>query len=250
MKDLKKYFKNQLSENTDEELTSKLLTNHYDNQLKSNWSNKLENEHGVAPPSSSEITTSNSFRTWLSIAASFLLILVAYSLYNAQSDKGKEQLAVVKKSISLQINDIIDDELLNKYENLSLKKGIDTQTLRVKAANAYDTEKFSKAIALYEELLNTDEHKIEDQFYYGLCFLFQQPVDAQNAINALELANEMPISNSFRSKKIINWYLSLAYIKAEQYDLAKEMLEVIANDSISIQKDKANTLLELINRRI
>lgn len=101
---------------------------------------------------------------------------------------------------------------------------------------AYHEKKYDHAI----ELLHSQTNNILAKYYLGLSYLETDNID--NAITTFEAIIDHK-NNLFIEQA--EWYLSLCYIKNNEDDKAKEMLNKIIN-SKSIYKEKAENILKRI----
>lgn len=94
------------------------------------------------------------------------------------------------------------------------------------ARKALSDQNYSMALKHFTELLNTEQFvaKSEAQFYIGICQLELEEYDI--AINSLLTVD--PRSTFSLDAK---WYLSLAYLKTNQLEIAKSLLSDFSNAS-------------------
>ncbi len=234
MKKMNQYFNNQLPEQEQDQITRQLLTEHYDRKLKERWKTILEEEHNVLPPE--KINTKpkriNLYRAVGLAAASIALFFIAIQVFQTNMNSQPDYKGVVAQ------------HLAKPYPDIGLKKGLSVEDARTRAKTAYSKKDYISAIRYYEEVRIDKNCRIEDVFYLGLCYLYNK--QATKAIAILKEAREMEPSTIFRSKKIIDWYLSLAYLESEQITSAKSELQKIVDDKDGAEKKAARQLLKLL----
>ncbi len=129
-------------------------------------------------------------------------------------------------------------EYFTAYENVIVPK-VRTEedpTLLVRTFSAYDEGNYAKATELFDELLATDE-RVFVRFYGAIAYM--EAGETGTTIDLLQgVINE---HGDFETQA--TWYLALNYIKREEYDNAKSLLEELAGSSTSYQT-KAQELLK------
>jgi len=230
---MNQYFKNQLSEQKEDQITEQLLTNHYDRKLKERWKTILEGQYDVLPPEKTNTKPQrvNLFRIASMAAAVIALLFIVRQVFPTNSQPDCDQLMA--------------QHLAEPYENTSLKKSLSVEDSRTRAANAYSKKNYALTILYYEEVRMDNSSTIDDTFYLGLAYLYNK--QASEAVTLLQEAREMPPSANIRSIKIIDWYLSLAYIESKQIASAKSELQKIINDKDGVKKKAARQLLESLD---
>jgi len=225
MKDIFKYTKNDMIEKEDEEMTRKIFKLHFDYQLKKRWANQLESEYNLPMSRIKQVPFFK--RKWILVAASMLLFLVSTLLYQTMMQPDALHLA--------------DQHLSKKYDLNNIKKGGNIDEIRTRAIDNYNLNNYDKAIVLYQEVLTIGDGNIEDNFFLGLSYLYVNQSD--KSIPFFKTSIDLPLSSDFRSKEIIHWYLSLAYIKAGELEEAKKELNIII-EAGGLRKSQAAELLE------
>ena len=116
-------------------------------------------------------------------------------------------------------------------------------TSREKAYMAYDDGDFKKAIEYFQEALTAQDDAEKDfiLLYLGNCYLSMDSASAAKDI--LLLIDEQ--SNLANQAK---WYLGLAYLKLEDLDNARSMLNSLTQDSTNSYYEDANQILRKINK--
>jgi len=111
------------------------------------------------------------------------------------------------------------------FRNLdnSTRSGDQFANERKQAYAAYDREDFTQAAAMFESIIPESNNQLMDMFYLGNAYLASD--QAQKAIEPLKKVMEAGTGLTALSK----WYLSLAYLKTGQVELAKTMLTEIRN---------------------
>jgi tetratricopeptide (TPR) repeat protein len=111
--------------------------------------------------------------------------------------------------------------------------------LEIKALEAYDQEKFKKALPLlYTVFKNSDNKDSIKLFYIAISHLaLQQPEQA------IPILNEMQTSDKAKNPK---WYLALAYLLQNDTQNAKPLLEELSQSDEDDLKAKAKEGLDLI----
>lgn len=106
------------------------------------------------------------------------------------------------------------------------------------ALKAYDKLQFSNSSQLFEEHLKTEPKNISAQFYLGLSYMELNKIE--DAILHLKLFTELE-TNVYSDQA--HWYLALCYLKIENMNEAKVILNQIVAKS-QFQKENAKAILK------
>lgn len=227
MKNLSQYFNNQSTKEEQDKITKVLLQNHYDRTLQERWMKKLEDNYNVSPTQKDK-TSSFSLYWKIGAAAASILFLLAIGKFYKSFSQPDTQL-------------LVENHLAEKYDHNSIKKGIGIDDIRTKAVDEYSMGNYERAIFFYTQIVEVEKSNIEDNFFLGLSYLYNQQAD--QSIPFLQKAIDSPPSDNIRSTTIIEWYLSLAYLKNQQMDKAKVILEQLASENNGQIKEDALKLL-------
>ena len=230
MKKLESYFKNQLAEKEEEQITKVLLANHFDRKLENRWRKLLESKHQVVPPKKKSPKSTALYWKIGKVAASIALLIVALQVFPLFAEPTTQDLLVAY--------------LDTPYEHSNNKKGVTKEDARMRATDAYNRKDYPTVIRLYQQIINAGEGDIGTHFYLGLSYLYDEQI--LEAIQQLTQAYAMPPSNDIQDKTTIAWYLSLAYLKNDQVPLAKDLLEKVVVEGVKKQKEKARELLQTL----
>ncbi|MEZ4879184.1 MAG: hypothetical protein R2801_03315 [Chitinophagales bacterium] len=118
-----------------------------------------------------------------------------------------------------------DGKIRTAEDDSLVDKTTSTQAIEKKAIDFYEKENFKKAIYFYKELVEQDSLNAKHNLFLGISYLANY--QTKNAIKTLE---KDFATDDFKDDRI--WYLALAYIKNNQLDDAKPLLQTLAtNDS-------------------
>lgn len=198
------------------QLDLKKVATHVDADNFKNLIATLENKN------SSKTTSKRPFIKWMAAASVILLVGLSYMLMPQQK----------------MSNDTIFTSYFTPYQNVvaPIVRGENNQDGKTAAFLAYEKEDYELAVTLFTELY-TDT---KEPFY-----LFYKA----NALLKLERVEEaVPLLiDHLKTKGVLtqktNWYLALAYLKLNETEKAKELLEKIITNN-SYHNKKANELLE------
>jgi len=228
MQQLSKYFNSELSETEQEEITKRLLENHFDDQSKARWRKILETEYKVSATQKNKAIKTNLFVKIGMIAASVAFVFLIGNFFFDSSNQHKSKANTAE---------LLKGYLAEKYDPLSLKKSPREDDLRTKAINAYVLGDYEKAINYFDQI----SMEGEDYVFKGLSYLYtHQP---ERAIPSLQKAIDLVPFGGFRVSEEIRWQLSLAYLKNEQDEKAIVELKRIANNKFGKRQKDAEKLL-------
>jgi tetratricopeptide (TPR) repeat protein len=208
--------KNKNRSNLEDSQLERMLHAKFDQDKKEAWADKLANEYGIVRKNSGAAPHQSKVRTLFfrlsAVAAVLLLLLVAVPMLNTDKNSGAE---LADAYLSTEIYPAPADR----------KSAFDLTSQRSAASDAYKLGNYEEAIELWEKIIqkNPSEATI-DRFYLGLSQLYSQQPDLaiDNLLKALPLSVEEE-----RFTEEINWFLGLAYVKAEKTEEAKAQLESI-----------------------
>lgn len=168
------------------------------------------------------------FKILRNVAAIFIMASIAYFSY----------ITITKQSQNRNPIEIAMSEPYISPKNL---RGIENkEDYWTKAIVHYGAKEFGKA---EEEILKIVNPDIEQQFYLGLSKLYQNPSKVEESILIFESILDDP-DNVDQEATI--WLLSLAYLKHDQSNQAKILLEKIVEEDL-YKKDEAIDILSQIN---
>lgn len=162
-------------------------------------------QHSIDPA-----PTTNRFRIWKVAAAVVLVSLSVGVIFQLQQPSSPQDLV---------------SQHFEPYENpfVGAKRGDDiTANPMVQAFQAYDTEKYSVAIAGFESILGQEEYKDQHTmvlFYLGISQLAQ----GQGTASIASFEHYLGITEDNVSEA--KWYLALGYLKEGKVDEATVLLE-------------------------
>lgn len=214
----------------EEELTDaeqQLLQKVLDRELSEKWAQNLA-QQGVHRQVAPKLRLFR--RQWLAVAASLLLVVAAWWLWNSANPKAQR----------------LADNYLNEPFGLSSTTFRDDSQLapqRKTALEAYQNRRYEAALSAVQSLITANQAQAADYFLAGLCYLYQPNPDYTAAAGYLSQARSLDPSK-FNDE--IAWYLSLAYIKLKDYKKASFELNQIINSNTSRQIKEAKNLLNLI----
>ena len=110
-----------------------------------------------------------------------------------------------------------------------------------KAWQAFEAKEYAEASVLLQTLAsNGDERSYLADFYAGQCFLMLQPPAPEQAIAAFERV--LLTDHDYRAQT--EWYLALAYLKADDLPNAHLHLQEIASTEGHFYQQKAQSVLD------
>lgn len=122
-----------------------------------------------------------------------------------------------------------------------IDKGTDIIDLDIQALHSYERGNYKDAVRLFEELGESDQLDINEQLYYGLSLLMEE-----RNVDAITQLQAVVADKTARYHQAAQWYLSLAYIKAQNRASGKRVLDEILEKPDHIYREKALELLEKI----
>jgi len=228
--DLDKYKQGKLNEEDLDLFTGELVRAKFKQEQKEKWAQKLATKHQIQRTAPKAKFIQLHFRK-LAIAASILFILALIPFLQNYLQPAVQQLA--------------DGYIENKLSLPDVKRGTTSATifdLKKQAQDAYNNQAYQTASKAYEAVLNSNLAKNEDFLFAGLSYLYDGK--SAQAIEKLELAKEkIKLGEKFWEET--NWFLSLAYLKNEDFIKARQQLtQIIQTDGF--YSDKAQKLLSTL----
>jgi tetratricopeptide (TPR) repeat protein len=224
----KKYTKGEaLSAEELESISEKLIQAKLDRDKRKEWEQTLKTDYDVEKEA---LQKEQPFKfSKLAIAAAIMCItgIIAYSIAIFATPNYD---TLVNKSIE-NVN-IIDNLVTRGNET------VDTQVLT--AITAYKNKEYDKSIANWEAIIATGNIKGTTYYNLALCYLHKETLDSQKAIEYLLEARKTKIV-----QEESNWALALTYMKTNQKEEAKAILQKIINEKAYKYK-KAEKLLKLL----
>ncbi|MCE7996063.1 MAG: hypothetical protein HEP71_29055 [Roseivirga sp.] len=184
-------------------------------------------ETGLENPLTSKKETKVVYWTIQRIAAAFIGLAVIATVSWFALSRGSQ----VDKST-------LYAEYFTAYENVIVPRvrSDEDVTLLVRTFRAYDDGDYTTAVELFDELLIEDQ-RVFVRFYGAIAYM-----ENGNTAKTLDLLKGV-INEHGDFETQATWYLALNYIKREDYDNAKSLLEELAGSSTTYQK-KAQELLK------
>jgi tetratricopeptide (TPR) repeat protein len=160
------------------------------------------------------------------IAASISLIIVTMVvLTNITTSKSPEKLYT---------------EYFNIYENINgVERGKSDKEKLQYAMIAYEQANFEKAVKIFEQITITDENKIQIWLYNGNAYMALDRVNEAKE----NFQNIIDAKVGFESEA--RWYLSLCYLKENDVDQARVLLQEIQDSGRGRYQDAAEILSKL-----
>ncbi|MEM8586317.1 MAG: hypothetical protein AAGF87_18725 [Bacteroidota bacterium] len=217
MSDLERFIKGDMGQNEMEQFTKEMVSKQLDAETRQRWEATLRTKYGVkrkVKPSSK--LGKNRFR-YFAIAASIAILIALFSWF--QFSDGNTYRELTASYI---------EELPIMADQIVFRKGAgQVSDLRSKAYAAYSRADFDMALANWQQLAAMDSLNAYDQFYWGISCLRQTPANTACTIERLaSLSNQVP-----ELVQEIDWVLGLAYLKDNDIDKAKPLLEKIVDES-------------------
>ena len=212
MKLFEKYKKDQELDPLElEKASEELIQAGLDHQKKEDWAQKLAQEHGFERPG----PPTKTFRLLpllFKVAAVITLIIGAYLIIPTSNTEDALQ---ARLQLALQ------EEALAHSQ---VRKGESDEEAKQKAfINAYTDEDYQTAVQLGTELLqNPTNDRIENTFYLALSHFYLQDFEVASQL-LTPLAQDIQTGGRFEQET--KWFLSIAYLKIGQDNLARPLLE-------------------------
>ena len=201
MKKLEDYINNQLIETEEDDFLQTLFEAKQKEDLKEDWRQKLEEQYGSTAEKGPNPPKKNLpfYSVVLSLAASIALIFGLLFLFpNSSSDYN-----------SLAESYIQTAPFAN---NLDARGNNQSEEFRTIATSAYKKGDYQAAISAYEQAIKQGEKTVEDHFFLGLSYLYNNQFDQASLFLSESL--KLSKSNGEFFEEEIRWFLALAQIKS------------------------------------
>lgn len=230
--DLDKYKQGKLTEEELDLFTGELVRAKFNQAQKDKWAKKLVVEHHIKREVPVKRKTLKLPFRKLAIAASILLLVALIPFLQNYLQPESQKLA----------NSYLENRLSLPDIQRGTKTVDATVDLRIKANTAYANKNFIAATKAYETILDSNRREDIDYLFAGLSYLYsEQP---QEAVNKLTLA-QAKISEGQNFWEETNWFLSLAYLKNEEIEKARNQLKMIV-EMDGFYSDKAQEILSTL----
>ncbi len=230
MKLFDKYRQNSANEEEKAAMTELFIQQKYDKELKDKMKKRLERDHGITRNRSQQGTALRRKMVvrWVSSIAA--AVLIGLAIWQVASPR-------------LNYQNMADEMLTAYIPSNEMRKGAgDFSEERGEAIIAYNRQDFERSAQLRELIAKGGAATEEDFFYLGVSFLSQEQVQVAPAIEALQNALNIPQG---QLRQEAQWYLSLAYLKADRIADARSLLERIVNEN-EWKASSAARLLEVL----
>lgn len=212
MKQMDKYLSGELSQTENEQHTAQLLQEKFDRETRQKWERMLAEEHQL---SRQPKPWRRHLYKYLAVAASLAFLLVLGQLFYQNSTASPIELA----------DSYLENSKMEEFGGV-LRAGAaeDIPALRKDANTAYAQDKYKEAVSYAQQIIATGNAKPQDFLLLGLSHLYLN--DATTSIDIFKKGQE----SSQVAKKYVNemnWFLSLSYLKAQQPEMARPILENI-----------------------
>lgn len=216
MKLFEKYWQSKANEEEKAAMTELFIQKKFDQELKAKMSQRLEHEFGVVR--STGFSTAGVRRRmvvrWVSSIAA--AVLVGLAIWQIASPR-------------LDYRDLTNDLLTAYIPSNEMRKGAgDFTQQRTEAIIAYGEQDFERSAQLRNLIAQAGAATEEDFFYLGVSYLSQDQIQVPPAIEALQKALEIP---NGQLREEAQWYLSLAYLKADRIAEGRNLLQQIVSEN-------------------
>ncbi|MEM6841607.1 MAG: hypothetical protein AAF632_05240 [Bacteroidota bacterium] len=161
----------------------------------------------------------------MAIAASVaLLILAGWWIFNLQTSSPESVYAAY----------------FTPAEGLPTTLGYSTNTDFAEGMVSYKLEEYAEALEYWQPLLEVDPTNDTLNYYVGVTFLANEQPDSAIDYLTTVVSGEQ---SSFRTSA--QWYLALAYLKTDQGEQAKPLLEDLANRNNPYQSQSSEILQKI-----
>jgi tetratricopeptide (TPR) repeat protein len=163
----------------------------------------------------------------VSFAAGFILAIIVYV-----------------SGIRKESNDSIFNKYLISYtgeqSSRNLHSSLSSPDTIERAINLYNQNNYSEASQLFNQILQASPENTEAQFYNGLCFIYLN--EFERAITSFDKVLNRPY-NYFQEYS--KWYLVMCYVRTNQNETAKILLQEIASGNGFFSNDAKKVLRKL-----
>jgi TolA-binding protein len=191
------------------------------------WVETVEND--LSRRLSKKKTTKSDWKKYYSIAAVLLLVsTIIFYIFNmmTHSEPGLFETYFVPFPNTTPI--VRSEQQANRF---------------LQAMSAYEMEDYATALNLLKAELSNNAKNTRAQFYAAMACL--KLGNVEQAIRYLQTVLSAPDSEYYQHSQ---WYLSLAYLKSEDYQRAAELLQKIVNNNPKYKK-RASELLEVLTEK-
>lgn len=203
-------------------------------KILSSLDEKIDQLSGIktsgTPADEEKKTNPRTWGKWMAVAATVLL-LVGVSVYIFQDKKTPEQ-QLFATYFSPRVH---PDAPMRGESTASLEE------TEMKAMYAYEAEDFKKSVNYYEVLVNEYPKSSKHALFLSISYLGVN--NPQKAINVLSRLNN--VDESYKTD--IAWYLALAYLKNNERNAARIILEKLALED-SFYSESAREILNALGK--
>ena len=212
-----------------DQISKQLINAGLDFQKKEAWAKKLAEEHGFERPSAAK--TMRLVPILLKIAAGFILLASIYFLWPNSP---------APNSLQAQLALHLEEDAL---PHSAVRKGpSELENLQQSFIDAYNTEDYTKAVALGKQLIEHGAVKSnENSFYLALSHFYLKNYEQARSLLA-PLQASIPEGRPFKQES--KWFLSLAYLKLGEMEQAEPLLQEIQTAG-GWKSEAARQLLDL-----
>ncbi|MEO1514042.1 MAG: hypothetical protein AAFV95_03490 [Bacteroidota bacterium] len=233
MKNLKNYVNKEMTDESMNDFTRKLIHAKFDQEQKDEWAARLAEEQQVhrSPSTGAKV---RRFRSPLivAIAAAIAILMVAVPLFYSGGTSSHDQLADAL---------LVETRLANP---ITRKGEIDESQMRLQMADAYNQFLYPQAIELGKQLVQSPTSQGQDFLFLGLSYLYEGQFE--EAITHLSAVSQHP-ANGQNLEQESRWFLSLAYVKVGKLEEARnELRQIVEKEHWPSQK--AVQLLDQLNQ--
>lgn len=223
---LKKFSDSELNPEQEEKYLNDIYDNYYDEKLKSKYTRKLKDDHGIIKGSASYENKKNTkgnihlfMKGFIAFAACGLLTFFVLGL------GGENYMSQVDNHLTESI--FVNQEIL--------RGDVNSDVIRNEAVLAYNSGDMMLAIQKYTLLENKSE---TDIYFEAMATMYSK--DYKTAISGFEIIQ----STDFKYNAELDWYLSLCYIKDGKKQKAIERL----NKLQTWKQKEASVLIDLLKK--
>lgn len=154
------------------------------------------------------------FKTIIKIAASVILLAIVGLL--------------TYTNLTLSDAQLYESHYSSYDDNVTVLGG--NSSVLVQAMQHYNKEDFTKAIDLFNQVLENSPDYVDGMFYRSMCY-FQL-----NKLDQAESELRDIIDSNGKYEQTAQWYIALLYLKNNQLDKCKTELKLIANHPNAVYK--------------
>jgi tetratricopeptide (TPR) repeat protein len=227
--EFKKYTEgNSLSDEELEKISGDLIQAKFDREKRNQWAQKLKDDYGVERKK--QASKLRFLFSKLSVAAILVGIagIVLYTVFLASP------------TLNALVDESIENLVVIENYGMTTRGDEEVDAAIMSALVAFKEKKYQESINRWQALLSIKNIKGTANYHLGLAYLQKDAPEPEEAITYL-----LEAQKDQRIQAETNWALAIAYLKSEQQQKAKKILEEIVQAK-AYKNQKATVLLEAL----